>query len=297
MPRSVRFPSGGESCRADLYLPSDRGPGGGWPVVVMAHGIGAERSFGLAPFAQRFADRGMASLVFDYRHFGESTGEPRNLVSPAGQVADYLAAMESVRGDPRLDEARIGLWGTSFSGGHVLKVASGRPSGLRAVVSQIPFVSGLSSTLAYPLRYHVPAVLSGVADGLGSLIGRPPLTVQVARKGGRFALLASPDSWDGYISLVPKPEGWSGRVPARVFLEILRYHPGRVAHRIEVPTLFLAATQDAICPIGAIRRVARRVPGGEIQEFPVGHFEPYHGEWFERFVGAATDFFERQLRD
>lgn len=295
MPKSVRFPSGKDTCAADLYPPSGDGPDGAWPVIVMAHGIGAERRFGLAPFARRFAEHGLASLVFDYRHFGESTGEPRNLVSPPRQVSDYLAALAFVREDPRLDETRIGLWGTSFSGGHVLEVASRRPAGLRAVVSQIPFVSGWASTLAYPLRYHVPAVLLGLVDGLGALFGRPPRTVEIVRKGGRFALLASEGSWKGYMSLVPEPEGWSGRVPARVFLEILRYHPGRAGHRIQAATLVLAATRDAICPIGATRRAVRRIPGGEIQEFPVGHFDPYHGECFERFAGAAAGFFEREL--
>jgi uncharacterized protein len=263
-------------------------------VVILAHGVGAERGFGLAPFAKRFAARGLAALVFDYRHFGESPGEPRQLVSPSRQVEDYLAAMAFVRADPRLDGSRIGLWGTSFSGGHVLVAAAGAPEGLRAVVSQIPFVSGLSSTLAYPLRYHLPAIALGIADTVKGWLGGRRITVPVVRKGG-LALLASPDSYEGYMAIVENGSNWSGQVPARVFLEILRYHPIRKAKEVRAPTLILGAAQDEICPISATRRAAGRIQGARIQEFPIGHFDAYHGDWFDRFAELEGAFLESHL--
>jgi uncharacterized protein len=299
-PLQIRFPSGDGECVGDLYLPLDedrpegRGDGASPPLVILAHGIGAERGFGLAPFAERFVARGMAALVFDYRHFGESPGEPRHLVSPSRQVEDYLSAMAFARGDPRLDGGRIGLWGTSFSGGHVLVAAARAPEGLRVVVSQIPFVSGLSSTLAYPLRYHLPAIALGVADTLTGWLGRRRITVPVVRKGG-IALLASPDSYDGYMALVGNGSSWSGRVPARVFLEILRYHPIRKASQVRTPTLILGAAQDQICPIPATRRAAGRIEGARIQEFPIGHFDAYRGEWFDRFAAVEGAFLESHL--
>jgi uncharacterized protein len=322
----VRFPSGDGECAGDLYLPgdparsdparsdparsdsarsdsagsdpagSDPTRSGPAPVVILAHGIGAERSFGLEPFARRFTARGLASLVFDYRHFGGSSGEPRNLVSPTRQVEDYLSAMSFVRRDPRLDGSRIGLWGTSFSGGHVLVVAARRPDGLRAVVSQIPFVSGIASTLAYPLRYHLPAIALGIADRLGALLRLPRLSVPVVRRRG-LALLASPDSHDGYMAMVDEGSGWTGRVPAGVFLAVLAYHPSRSAHRISAPTLLLAASEDAICPVTATRKVARRIPDARLEEFPIGHFDPYAGEWFEAVVAREAEFLEATLKE
>lgn len=311
-PLPVTFPSEDGICAADLYLPlragapREAGPerypneppeeGGTLPppVVLMAHGIGAERSFGLARFAERFVTRGIAALVFDYRHFGRSTGEPRYLVSPARQLTDYRAALAFVRSDHRVDAHRIALWGTSFSGGHVLAIAAEGPEGVRAVVSQIPFVSGLASTLVYPLRYQLPATLLGAIDALRGLMGLAPLTVAVVRKRG-LALLASPDSHDGYLSLVPEGSDWPGRVPARVFLEVLRYHPSRRAPRIPVPTLVIGASNDAICPMGATRRVVRRVPDARLEEYPIGHFDAYHGEWFEKVVTREAEFLEECL--
>ena len=290
----VRFTSGGKACLGDLHLPEDSGHEGKFPVVVLAHGIGAERRFGLAPFARDFARRGLAALVFDYRHLGESEGEPRGLVDPRQQIEDYFSALAFVRRHPELDGDRIGLWGTSFSGGHVLEVAARRPHGVRAVVSQIPFVSGWASTFAYPLRYHLPAIGAGLLDRLLGLLGRAPVTVPVTRERG-FALLASPDSHEGYRAMVPEDSEWSGRVPARVFLEILRYHPGRAAPRIRAPTLVVGATEDAVCPIAATRKVVERIRDVHFETLPVGHFDPYRGEWFDQVVALEGEFLARHL--
>ena len=100
----VRFPSGDSECAAWLYTP----PGAGrspLPVVVMAHGLGAVREMRLDAFAERFAAAGYAVLVFDYRHFGASGGEPRQLLSVRRQRADWRAAVAYARGRDDLDRA------------------------------------------------------------------------------------------------------------------------------------------------------------------------------------------------
>lgn len=325
-PLRVVFPSGDLECVADLYLPGreelpikerpreappsevppaheagdpGRGlPGGPRPVVLMAHGIGAERRYGLERYARRFVAAGLAAFVFDYRHLGDSPGEPRRLVSPARQLDDYRAALAFVREDARLDSSRIALWGTSFSGGHVLALAAESHPGVVAVVSQIPFVSGTASTLAFPLRYHLPAIVAGAADAVGGMLGMRPRTVPVVRDMVRepgLALLPSPDSHAGYLALVPGDAPPPDPVPARVFLEVLRYHPGRQARRVAVPTLLVAAGNDAICPIGATRRVAARIASARLETFPGGHFDVYRGSTFERVVELESSFLARQL--
>jgi uncharacterized protein len=291
-PELVRFPSGGGTCVGDLYRPpKGNGPP---PVVIMAHGIGAQRDFSLEPFARRFVTRDMAALVFDYRHFGDSTGEPRYLVSPARQIEDYLAAAEFVRAHPELDGGRMALWGTSFSGGHVLEVASRSPAGVRAVVSQIPFVSGIASTLVFPLRFQLPAVVQALLDHGTALLGRAPLTVPVTAERG-LALLPGSDARAGYSALVPVDTDWPGRLPARVFLSVLTYRPLAAASRVNVPTLLVVAEQDEICPARAARKAARRIRAARLEELPIGHFGAYFGEWFERVVELEARFLEAHL--
>ena len=128
------FQSAGTRCAAWLFLPESGGAPGCPPIVVMAHGFGAQREMRLPDFAERFVSQGLAALVFDYRCFGDSDGEPRNLIDPRRHLEDWNAAIDHARALPDLDASRLALWGTSFSGGHVLAVGS-RVSGISAIVS------------------------------------------------------------------------------------------------------------------------------------------------------------------
>lgn len=290
-PLPVRFPSGDGSCSGDLYLPEGSAR---VPLVVMAHGIGAERAFGLDRYARRFVERGLGALTFDYRHFGESTGEPRYLVVPRRQIQDYHAALAFVRELEGVDPLRLGLWGTSFSGGHVLSVAADGPAGVQAVVSQVPFVSGIASTLAFPFHLQLPAVAMAIADQLSALVGGPRVEVPVVRPRG-LALLPGEEAHREYLAMVPQDSRWPGRLPARVFTAVLTYRPLSVCRRVEVPTLLVGAAEDGICPMGATRKAARRIPRARLQELPMGHFGAYFDPWFEEVAGMEADFLEQHL--
>src|ERR1044072_717076 len=135
MRTDVTVPSGDDTLAAWLYLP-DSSTGRTPPVVVMAHGRGAVKEMRLDAFAERFAAAGFAALVFDYRHFGDSTGQPRQLVDIGRQHADWQAAVAHARSLAGVDPDRIALWGSSFSGGHVVWVAARDPR-VAAVVSQV----------------------------------------------------------------------------------------------------------------------------------------------------------------
>ena len=144
MRTDVEFQSGGERCAAWLYLPESTHPA---PIIVMAHGLGAVRSMRLDAFAERYCAEGYACLVFDYRYFGDSSGEPRQLLSIKHQLEDWANAVKFVQKDKRVDNSKVIIWGSSFSGGHVLKTAANVP-GVAGVMSQCPFTNGLASTLA-----------------------------------------------------------------------------------------------------------------------------------------------------
>lgn len=120
----VTFESDGDSCAAWLFLPDGvERP----PVAILGHGLGATREMGLAAFAERFAQAGIAALAFTYRHFGDSGGQPRQLLSIPRQLADWDAAIAHVKNRPDVDGTRIAVWGSSFGGGHAIIVASRHP--------------------------------------------------------------------------------------------------------------------------------------------------------------------------
>lgn len=145
VPRSVEFRSDNpeETIRADLYLPeSQQGP---YPTVIMGGGWCYVKELIMPEYAKYFTEAGIAALIFDYRHFGDSDGEPRQHIDPWKQIADYRSAIDAVSfldefaGD--VDRERLGIWGISYSGGHVLAVGALDPR-VKAVVSQIPVIEG-----------------------------------------------------------------------------------------------------------------------------------------------------------
>jgi len=134
----IAFNSQGTEIRGHLYRPDGPGP---HPTVVMAGGWCYVKELVQPEYARVFAAAGVAALVFDYRGFGESAGEPRQHVDPWAQIEDYRNAISWVETRPDLDSGRIGIWGISYSGGHVLIVAATDPR-VRCVVSNIPVVDG-----------------------------------------------------------------------------------------------------------------------------------------------------------
>lgn len=195
---TVKFLSEGVQCEADVYEPSTgESP---WPAVVMANVFGAERGWGLSRFAERFARAGIVSFTFDYRHFGTSGGTPRRLIDPTRQLEDWLAVLDHIRPRPEVDRDRIALWGTSFSGGHVLAIAKREPD-IEAVVSMVPFVDG-RAVMAHQTDHLGPieqtrTVGVGLADRLLSAVGLGPLELPIVSDPHAGGLVDTPGGEGG----------------------------------------------------------------------------------------------------
>src|SRR5881409_2519134 len=185
----VAFPSDSDSCRAWLFMPDAEQ----CPLVILGHGLGATREFGLEPYARRFADAGIAALAFTYRHFGDSDGEPRQLLDIERQLGDWAAALAYARSLDGIDRERIALWGTSFGGGHVIEAAA-RDGAVAAVVSQCPFTDGLAGLRAASPRSLARAVVPALRDELARVLHKPPVLVPLVGPHGSPALMTSPDS-------------------------------------------------------------------------------------------------------
>jgi dienelactone hydrolase len=289
--KDTAFFSDGTRCGAWLYLPEGvKDP----PVVVMAHGFAAEKTFGLDAFAKRFADRGIAAFVFDYRNFGSSDGSPRNLVSSRRHVADWRTAIAHVRRMPEVDGGRMALWGSSFSGGHVIVAAAGDPA-IRAVVSQVPFVDGLASAGTLGLSFVLKATVMGIRDLIHIITLREPYTVPVVGTPDEFAVMNTPEAMPGFLALLPKKTTWKNECPARILLTVTMYRPIVSAKRVSCPLLLVAAKKDSLIPIAAVRKTAARAPKAQLVELDIGHFEIYVGKPFEEAVRREADFLAQHL--
>ena len=196
--------SDGTRLSGDLWRPGGSEANDKLPAIILCHGWGGIRSHLNAAYAAHFARAGYVVLTFDYRGWGDSdsrlvikgavpvpdaNGEAtvrvrliRELVDPFDQTEDIVHCIDFLTGEPGVNPERIGLWGTSFVGGHVLYVAThdGRPS---CIVSQVPsmdggWVNGFFSPRRQAIqraRGEIDPVPQGV-DRIGSLEGTPFLS-------------------------------------------------------------------------------------------------------------------------
>ncbi len=288
----MAFRSGDGTCGAWLYEPDG---GASRPVIVMAHGLGAVKEMRLDAYAERFVREGYACLVFDYRHFGASSGEPRQLLDVDRQLVDWASAVAYARSLDGVDPQRVVLWGTSFGGGHVI-LTSARDPQIAAAIAQCPFTDGIASSLAIPPWTSPRVTAVALADAMTAAFGRrDPITLPTAGKPGSVALMSSSDALDGFLGLVPPGLKFRNRVAARVALRIVRHRPGRAAGDVQCPILFALCETDTVAPARASKRHARKAPQGEIRLYPAGHFEIYVGEDFERAVADQIAFLARHV--
>jgi pimeloyl-ACP methyl ester carboxylesterase len=259
------------------------------PVVIMAHGFGAEMAFGLPAYAETFARSGLAVFLFDYRGFGTSDGEPRNYVDQGRHLQDWKAAIAHVRSLTNVNPEKIALWGTSFSGGHVI-VTAARDHRISAVVAQVPFVDSISTTFKLGGKYLLQATPHAVRDLSRLLTFRSPHYVKVIGKPDEFAIMNTPESYPGYSSLIPKNSTWENRCPARILLRFGLYRPIAVAHKIQCPALIMLGKKDSLIDAGAVEKTANKIPKGQLVQYPFGHFDIYTGSAFKKAVKRQTEF-------
>jgi pimeloyl-ACP methyl ester carboxylesterase len=281
--RDIEFRVGGEGCAAWFY-PAQGGEARA-PVVVMAHGLSGTRRDGLGPFAARFAEVGIAALLFDHRGFGDSGGEP-DLFEPRRQLEDWRAALAYARGLPEVDPARVATFGSSMGGGNALAAAA-HDGSVAAVVSQVPF-------LDLPRQAHrsSPAVsarmLAAAARGAHlPAVGQPHEAALINAPGGEAG-------WR-HVVAIGEDSGWRNRVSARWLLGS-PYRPVRHAKRLRRPWLVCVGEADRVARPGPAIAAARRAPRGELRTYPdVDHFDIYDGPEHEAVLADEVEFLTRHL--
>jgi uncharacterized protein len=280
------FSSKGVRCSGELYFPSGvENP----PIVVMAHGFAAEKAFRLPAYAEKFASKGLAVFMFDYRCFGSSDGMPRNYVDPGRHLQDWQAAISHVRSLSRINTKKIGLWGSSFSGGHIIVTAS-QDRDISAIVAQVPFVDSISTTRMLGVKYLIQAMPHALKDMLRMAAFQSPHYVKVIGKPDEFAIMNTPESYPGYSAMIPKNSSWQNQCPARILLTFAAYRPIAAAGNVLCPALVMLGEKDSLIDAAAVEKTAKKIPKGELVKYPFGHFDIYTGEAFEDAVKKQTDF-------
>jgi len=304
--RDMIFRVDGLNCAGRLYLPSgSKKP----PVIIMGNGIGLEMGFGLPVFAEQFADNGYAVFLFDYRYFGQSEGEPRHLLFPGRQLKDWGGAVEFVRTLDEVDADRICLWGYSFSGGYVLATAASNKH-VKAFITHMPYMDSLFIFKINGFKKTLKISFAGYKDLLFSIIGKEPVNIPIAGKTDEFAIMNTPETYDGYLSLVPSGSDWKNEMPARSMLAACFFRPFKSIAGIKCRGLVVYGEKDSITDN---RKVEKYFSNNEnityiklgdgryelciedknqyqLLKLTCGHFEIFKGEYFKHAVSAELRF-------
>jgi uncharacterized protein len=292
----VAFESEGVSLAGYLYRPADERAGPP-PCVVMAHGFSGTMNR-LFRYAERFAQAGMAVLVFDYRNFGASGGQPRQLIDLTGQQADWRAAIGFVRQHQGLDPQRIVLWGSSLGGAHAITVAAADPA-LAAVVVQVPWLGDGRSTgrkLRDALRLtSLKLTVAAVRDALRGRQGRAPLLVPVLGEPGTTAMFTDPKARQALAAKGTEGTLWRNQFAPRIVFNLARYSPAKMMDRLAMPVLVCLGDRDREIPVDYAEAVVARAPRGQLRRYPGSHFELYYGPLYERVVADQLEFLTAHL--
>jgi hypothetical protein len=289
---------GGTTLRGWLYGAGRSEPG---PAIVMAHGFSATKEMALDPFAEVFERAGFAVLVYDHRNLGASDGEPRQEINPWAQARDYRRAIDWLAQRPEVDADRIGVWGSSFSGGIVLVLGACEPR-IQAVVANVPFaaIPGVDYEDTEERFEGLRASLldesgGGPADAAEDVFG--PVAV-VEEEGNDLPIfLAQPESREWFLRMGGEA-GSRWRNCATIVGMAAGWDPGVCVERIApTPLLMVVATEDRLAETAVAQAAfARAGEPKRLQMVPGHHFDPYDGACFEQAAKAARDFFAEHLR-
>jgi fermentation-respiration switch protein FrsA (DUF1100 family) len=291
----IDFPApDGVILRGTLFVPDTPGR---HPAITLAHGYGAVKEMALLRLAAAFAEAGFVALVHDHRSFGASDGTPRQDIDPWKQIEDWRRALTYLESRPEVDADRIGLWGSSYAGGHAI-VLGATDRRLKAVVAQVPTISGFEQSRRRVAPDDVAALEAALdADERAQLAGEAPSTQALASADPAVAAsYRARDAVDFYLQELPEGTRWDNTVTVRSARKARMYEPGVLIDRVSpTPLLMIVGDQDTVTLTDTgLAAFNRALEPKQLVMVPGGHFAPYTTE-FARASAAATDFFRDHL--
>ncbi len=292
----IRIPAEGATLAGWLCLPDDfTGP---LPAVVMSHGFSAVKEMFLDDYARVFTDAGLAAIVFDHRGFGASDGTPRQEIDPVRQVRDTRDAITWATQQPQVDAQRIGVWGSSYSGGHAL-VLGAIDRRVRCVAVQAPLISGPDNVQRLVRSDVLPGLRAMCdADRAARFSGAEPARIPVVSDDPAVpCAFPTSDSWQWFSrSAAERAPAWRNEITLRSFEMLMEYEPGSWIARISpTPLLMVVARDDQLAVSDlALAAYERALEPKRLVLLPGGHFDVY-GPQFAASSAAARDWFVQNL--
>ena len=240
MRKDITFSSGQDKCEGWFYQPDVMHDDARLPLVVMAHGFSGVKEQGLAAYAEKYLAAGFAVLVFDFRHFGGSSGEPRCQLFPLDMVEDYRNAITWACLQPVIDANRVGLWGTSFSGGIATYAATIDPR-VKAVVAQAPSLMNAETRRAMdPDKWQTVAEFL-TADRVARYEAGTVNTIPVVAPDGTPCALMGQESYEFFEAAKAGAPTWRNEITLESLEKIREFDPVSLINMLSPTALLVIA--------------------------------------------------------
>jgi fermentation-respiration switch protein FrsA (DUF1100 family) len=273
----IEFMSNGLRCIGLKYLPPDMKAGEKRPCIVLAHGFSAVKEMYFTDYAQAFSKAGFVAVVFDYRYLGESEGEPRGQIFPWEQIEDFRNAITFAQMQPEVDAAKIGVFGSSYSGGHVICLGA-LDRRVKAVASQVPLIDGYANFQAIVPRAAGAGMIKFLeADRVERYKSGKVNYLPVVAPDNN-AVLNTSDSFQWFTEThKKKAPRWENRVTVESIEKFIEYSPAVYLSRVSpTPFLMMVAENDILTPTDlAVAGFDKALEPKKLVILPGGHFDAY----------------------
>ena len=292
----ITFSSEGLKCSGLLYKPPYEQLDTQLPAIVMAHGLSGVKEQALPQVAEIFTHNGFVTLVIDYRFFGGSEGEPRNQVFPLEMVEDYRNAITWISELPEVDSERIGIWGTSLSGGIVLYTAA-FDKRVKAVVAQVPAI--FNPVIRYGRN---PEAWDNDSDTIShdrierfrtGVINYIP----IVNHPGQPCVLPGKEAYDFFMSTTEIAPNWRNQMTVESIEKMREFDVvSSIGLLSPTPTMFIPADNDSLISIESIVNVYDKISEPKsLVSLPISHFEIYSDPWLSKAADIACEWYQTHL--
>ncbi len=297
MRRDIEFPSEGLSCRGWLYVP-DLPAGQKAPAIIMANAISAIKEITLPGYAERFCAAGFVVLAFDYRNYGVSDGSPRNHLDPHDQQLDIRNGLTWLRAQPEVDANRVGGWGVSLGGVHMLYLGA-YDRRLKAVVSVATGLNTLEAMMGRTGLQGFLAMLNADRDRR-FLTGEDASYMPAVSAPGAGGLMAFPEANDFYTDAMKTyAPTYENRITVASVENIIADHSADVISLIAPTALLMIHGEKDIIPPALVRQLFEQA--GEPKKLVVLdclHTDLYIREpWVTQAADEAIAWFNHYLHN
>lgn len=287
---SVSFDVDGENISAWYYPPPKKSAS----CVILCHGFGGTKDMLLENYALQFQKAGIAALAFDYRHFGDSDGEPRQSYIFKKQFDDLRAAVAYSRSKNEIDEDKIFIWGTSASGNYGITIAA-EDEKIAGVIGQCPSLDHKADEKIYMkrdgMRWFLKILIHAQRDKGRSRFGLAPHRFPIVGRAGSIAMLPAPGAIEGYEKISRGSQTFKNEVCARLMLQSPGPNLFKSAEKIKCPVIFFICMRDNLVAPDASETIKNILKEKlKLVFYDIGHFEIYEGEYFKKAVAEQIEF-------